>query len=38
LGDKQLDELASQGLLPTLRVKYVSHEFESLSQLVSCMS
>jgi hypothetical protein len=38
LGDKQLAELASQGLLPTLREKYASHDFESLSQLVSRMS
>jgi hypothetical protein len=38
LGDKQLVELAFQGLLPTLREKYASHEFESLSQLVSRMS
>jgi hypothetical protein len=38
LGDKQLAELASQGLLLTLRVKYASHDFESLSQLVSCLS
>jgi hypothetical protein len=37
-GDKQLDELAFQGLLPTLREKYASHDFESLSQLVSQMS
>ena len=33
LGDKQLAELAFQGLLPTLREKYASHDFESLSQL-----
>jgi hypothetical protein len=38
LGDKQLAELAFQGLLPTLREKYASHDFESLSQLVSWMS
>jgi hypothetical protein len=38
LGDKQLVELAFQGLLPTLRGKYASHDFESLSQLVSQMS
>jgi hypothetical protein len=38
LGDKQLAELAFQGLLPTLREKYASHDFESLSQLVSRMS
>jgi hypothetical protein len=37
LGDKQLVELAYQGLLPTLREKYVSHNFESLNQLVSQM-
>jgi hypothetical protein len=36
LGDKQLAELAFQGLLPTLREKNAS--FESLSQLVSRMS
>jgi hypothetical protein len=38
LGDKQLAELAFQGLLPTLREKYASHDFESLNQLVSRMS
>jgi hypothetical protein len=38
LGDKKLAELAFQGLLPTLREKYASHDFESLSQLVSRMS
>jgi hypothetical protein len=38
LGDKQVAELAFQGLLPTLREKYASHDFESLSQLVSRMS
>jgi hypothetical protein len=38
LGDKQLAELAFQGLLPTFREQYASHEFESLSQLVSWMS
>jgi hypothetical protein len=38
LGDKQLAELAFQGLLPTLREKYVSHEFESLGQLIGRMS
>jgi hypothetical protein len=38
LGDKHLAELAFQGLLPTLREKYISHDFESLSQLVSRMS
>jgi hypothetical protein len=38
LGDKQLAELAFQGLLPTLREKYASHDFESLSYLVSRMS
>jgi hypothetical protein len=37
LGHKQLAELAFQGLLPTLREKYASHDFESLSQLVSRM-
>jgi hypothetical protein len=31
LGDKQLAELAFQGLLPTLREKYASHDFESLN-------
>jgi hypothetical protein len=35
LGDKQLAELAFQGLLLTLREKYASQDFESLSQLVS---
>jgi hypothetical protein len=38
LGDKLLAELAFQGLLPTLREKYASYDFESLSQLVSRMS
>jgi hypothetical protein len=38
LGDEQLAELAFQGLLPTLREKYASHDFESLSQLVSQMN
>jgi hypothetical protein len=38
LGDKHLAELAFQGILPTLREKYISHDFESLSQLVSRMS
>jgi hypothetical protein len=38
LGDKQLAELAFQGLLPTLREKYTSHDLESLIQLVSRMS
>jgi hypothetical protein len=38
LGDKQLAELAFQGLLLTLRKKYASHDFESLSQLVNQMS
>jgi hypothetical protein len=33
-----LAELAFQDLLPTLREKYASHDFESLSQLVSRMS
>jgi hypothetical protein len=31
LGDKQLAVLAFQGLLPTLREKYASHDFKSLS-------
>jgi hypothetical protein len=35
LGDKQLAEFAFQGLIPTLREKYASHEFKSLRQLVS---
>jgi lactam utilization protein B len=38
LGDKQLAELAFQGLLPTLWEKYASRDFESLGQLVSRMS
>jgi hypothetical protein len=38
LGDKELAELAFQGLLPTLREKYASHVFEYLSQLFSQMS
>jgi hypothetical protein len=37
LGDKQLAELAFQDLLLTLREKYASHDFESLSQLASRM-
>jgi hypothetical protein len=38
LGDKQLAELAFQGLLPTMREKYALHDFESLNQLVSRMT
>jgi hypothetical protein len=38
LGDKQLAGLAFLGLLPTLREKYASHDFKSLSQLVGRMS
>ena len=38
LSDRQLAELAFQGLLPSLKEKYVSQEFESLSQLVNRMS
>jgi hypothetical protein len=38
LGDKQLAELAFQGILPTLREKYASHDFKSPSQLVCRMS
>jgi hypothetical protein len=38
LADKQLSKLAFLGLLPTLREKYASHDFESLNQLVSRMS
>jgi hypothetical protein len=38
LGDKQLDELAFQDLLPTLKENYASHDFESLNKLVSQMS
>jgi hypothetical protein len=33
-----LVELAFQSILPALRKKYASHDFESLSQLVSRMS
>jgi hypothetical protein len=33
LGDKQLAELAFQGLLPILTEKYASHDFESLSRM-----
>jgi hypothetical protein len=33
-----LAELAFHGLLPTLREKYASHDFECLSQLISRMS
>jgi hypothetical protein len=33
-----LIELAFQGLLPSLREKYASHDIESLSQLASQMS
>jgi hypothetical protein len=35
LGDKKLAELDFQGILPTLREKYASHDLKSLSQLVS---
>ena len=38
LSDRQLAELAFQGLLPSLKEKYASQEFESLSQLVNRMS
>jgi hypothetical protein len=38
LGDKQLAKQTFQDLLSTLREKYASHDFESLSQLVSQMS
>jgi hypothetical protein len=38
LGNKQMAQLAFQGLLPTLREKYASHDFDSVSQLVSWMS
>jgi hypothetical protein len=38
LGDKELAKLAFQGLLLTLKEKYASHDFESLSQLVNQMS
>jgi hypothetical protein len=38
LGDKQVAELDFQGLLPTLREKYASHDFEGLNHLVSQMS
>jgi hypothetical protein len=38
LGDKHLVGLAFQGLFSTLREKYVSHDFESLSQLAGRMS
>ena len=31
LTDKQLAELAFQGLLPSIREKYASQEFESIS-------
>ena len=34
LSDKQLAELAFQGLLPSIKEKYASQEFDSLSQLV----
>ena len=34
LTDKQLAELAFQGLLPSIREKYASQEFENISQLV----
>jgi hypothetical protein len=38
LDDRQLADLAFQGLLPHLKDRYVSHEFESLSHLVQRIS
>ena len=38
LTDKQLAELAFQGLLPSIREKYASQEFENISQLVHRLS
>jgi len=38
LDDRQLADLAFQGLLPHIRDKYASHEFESLSHLVQRIS
>jgi len=33
--DQQLDDAAFNGLLPHIKDKYVSQEFESISQIVS---
>jgi len=38
LDDRQLADLAFQGLLPHIRDKYASQEFESLSHLVQRIS
>jgi len=38
LDDRQLADLAFQGLLPHTKDKYASQEFESLSQLVQIIS
>jgi len=38
LDDQQLADLAFQGLLPHIRDKYASQEFESLSHLVQRIS
>ena len=38
LTDKQLAELAFQGLLPSIKEKYASQEFENISQLVHQLS
>jgi len=38
LDDRQLADLAFQGLLPHIKDKYTSHEFESLSHLVQRIS
>jgi len=38
LDDRQLADLAFQGLLPHIRYKYASQEFESLSHLVQRIS
>ena len=33
LSDQQLDEVAFQGLLPHIKEKYASQEFDSISQM-----
>ena len=38
LDDRQLADLALQGLLPHIKDKYASQEFESLSHLVQRIS
>ena len=38
LSDQQLAEVAFNGLLPYIKDKYASQEFESISQIVSRMT